>query len=555
MKRHVFAVVVAVLFVVLPAKDIIRASTSSYTVEDLGAIGGLVPTITGMNASGHVSGYVDAATGPRAVYFTGTVWAYVPGVATYSLATAINDRGDVAGYHFAPEGFRAFRYTRSSNTTTTIAALTGGNFAIGFAINATGEVVGYGNSSSGTRGWRAAPNGDTVMLPALGGSSSMACGINDSGWLVGAAATASGHQHPYAVDAGNNVTEIVPFDGATGFGEACAVDASGRIGGFATSGNVNRAFVYDNGALLNVDTFGSSDSRITATAAGVSVGWYMLANTVSAFRHTDADGSVNLNNLIAPDSGWQLEQAVAVNTTGQIAGNGLLNGVRRAFRLTPVSAPRDTTAPTISAVSATPSTVWPPNGELVNVTVSVEKDDATAVCSIASLTPDVDGSGSSGLTATVRAVGGVTYTLTVTCTDEAGNTSLPKSTDVVVPRDTTAPGITHLHATPDAIWPPNGKMVAVAVSVSATDDVDATPECSLTSVSGGGVYDAVKTGPFTANLRAEKNSDGSVRAYSLHVTCSDDAGNESTGVATVVVGKDPEVVKAFLRAQHAKLKK
>ena len=561
MKRHIFALVVAVLFVVLPAKDIIRASTSSYTVEDLGTIGGLVPTVTGMNASGKVSGYVNAPAGPRAVHFTGTAWEYVPGAATYSLAMAINASGDVAGYHLVPAGFLAFRYTAATGVTSTIAPLEGGSIGIGFAINASGEVVGYGDSSAGIRGWRAKPGGATVPLPTLGGTVSMACGINDAGQVVGSATTATGHQQAYRVEADNTVgAHIVPFDGATGSGHACAVDASGRVGGFTTSSNVNRAFVFTGGAPVNVDTFGSAESNVTAAAAGVSVGWYALTNTLRAFVHTDENGSVNLNDLITPGTGWVLEQAFAVNTAGQIAGNGRLNGQPAAFRLTPVSAPQDTTAPVISEVSATPSTVWPPNGELVPVTVSVTQDDDTAVCSLTSLTasaPTPDGSGITGpLTATVRAVGGVTYTLTVTCSDEAGNSS-SAATSVVVPPDTTAPVITHLHATPDAVWPPNGKMVPVTVSVSATDDVTATPECSLTSVSsnGGSASDAVKTGPFTANVRAEKNGDGSMRVYSLHVTCSDAAGNTSTGVAPVVVGKDWEAVKAYLRVQYEKLKK
>ena len=560
MKRHIFALVVAVLFVVVPTKDIIRASTTSYTVEDLGVIDGLVPNVTGMNASGQVSGYVYAASGPRAVRFTGTQWEYVPGAAAYSLAMAINDNGDVAGYHFVPEGFRAFRYTRSSNVTTSIAPLTGGTFAVGFAINANGVVVGYGDSPSGMRGWRAAPAGPTVMLPTLGGTFSMACGINDNGEVVGSATTAAGHQHPFMVDPDNNVTEIVPFAGATGSGHACAVDASGRVGGYATSGSVNRAFVFDNGALLNVDTFGSTDSNVAAAAAGVSVGWYTVSNTVSAFVHTDDNGSVNLNDLITPGSGWQLDQAFAVNTAGWIAGNGRLNGQPRAFRLTPVAAPKDTTAPVISAVSATPSTVWPPNGALVPVTVSVTATDNTdpaPVCSLTSLTasgPTPDGSGITGsLSVTVRAVGGVTYTLTVTCTDAAGNSS-SRSTDVVVPPDTTAPVISHVQATPDAIWPPNSKMVPVAVTVSATDDVDATPQCSLASISanGGSASDAEVTGPFTANVRSEKNSDGTVRVYTLHVKCADNAGNKSEGAATVVVGKDSEAVKAFLSGKAKK---
>lgn len=458
MKRHIFALVAAVLFVVLPAKDVIRASTSSYTVEDLGTIDGLVPTVTGMNASGQLSGYVTLPSGPRAVHFTGSGWKYLPGVASYSVAMAINDSGDGAGYHWAPEGFRAFRYTGSTGVGTTIDPLPGGSLAIGFAINATGEVVGYGNSSLGIRGWRAAVGLPTVMLPTLGGNQGIACGINDAGQVAGSATTATGHQHAYRVEPDNTaVTDIVPFNGPGGSGQGCAIDARGRVGGFTSTGDANRAFIFDSGAPVNVDTFaGSTQSTVAAIANGVSVGWFVANGAANAFVHTDQDGSANLNDLIAAGSGWHFGQAFAVNTSGQIAGNGTLNGVPRAFRLTPVAG--DTTPPVISAVSATPS----------------------------------------------------------------------------------------------SIWPPNGKMVPVTVSVSATDDVDAAPQCSLTSVSsnGGGSDDAAVTGQFTASLRSEKNADDSLRVYSLHVKCSDKAGNTSAGVATVVVARDLDAVKAFPRARE-----
>jgi hypothetical protein len=139
------------------------------------------------------------------------------------------------------------------------------------------------------------------------------------------------------------------------------------------------------------------------------------------------------------------------------------------------------------------------------------------------------------LSALLRATGGRTYTLSVRCSDVAGNHS-DGAVNVVVPPDTTAPVITSLSVSPAFVWPPNGKMVDVVVSVSATDNVDAAPTCSLASVSGGGSGEALVTGALTASVRAK---DGNV--YSLQVACSDRAGNRSVGSAIVTVGKDPGV--------------
>jgi hypothetical protein len=46
----------------------------------------------------------------------------------------------------------------------------------------------------------------------------------------------------------------------------------------------------------------------------------------------------DLNNMIAPGSGWELTDATAINDNGQISGSGVLNGIQtvnHAVRLDP----------------------------------------------------------------------------------------------------------------------------------------------------------------------------------------------------------------------------
>ena len=45
---------------------------------------------------------------------------------------------------------------------------------------------------------------------------------------------------------------------------------------------------------------------------------------------------IDLNTVIPPDSGWELQHASDVNNRGEITGFGVLNGARHAFVLTPV---------------------------------------------------------------------------------------------------------------------------------------------------------------------------------------------------------------------------
>jgi probable HAF family extracellular repeat protein len=643
MRRYTLAAL-AVLLVLLPSQQALQADQAPYTVEDLGTTpDGLVPTITGLNVRGQVAGYVTAADGNfRAVRYTnGVGWEYLRGIDGYSVANGINAAGDVVGYYFTPDGqFLAFRY-RDGSGVENVLPVGSGAMTLGYAINDAGDVVGMSMTATGEAvAFRASPGLPSLALPFL-----QACAINNAGQIAGYRLDATGTPHAVRLDPGSDPLSIDSFDGPAGYSYACAIDADGGVGGQANAGGVPHAFVYRPGEpLANLDTFGSSNSIVMAIADGVSVGAYGVADgSFRAFVHTAANGSSDLNGLLQDGSGWLLAQAKGVNAGGQIVGDGLLNGQPRAFRLTPAGAPKDTTAPVFTSLTATPSSVFPPKGQQVSVTVSATATDdsgLTPVCTLASVTgpgaapvdfnvtgantatvravggrtytmnevcvdasnnvasssvdvtilpdttapviasvaatpsrvwppndalvpvvvavtatDDVDdqpscaltGITSSGATAddfairgtfsgVVRAVGGRTYTLTVSCSDTAGNRSAA-STSVIVPPDTTAPVICDLSATPSTIWPPNGKMVPVTVSVTATDDVDASPSCALTSITGG---DAVITGQFTASVRASKNNDNN-RTYQLTVSCSDRAHNTSVRTVTVTVTKDEPV--------------
>ena len=653
MTRHIIAATFGALMVVLPVRQALRADATLYTVEDLGQFEGVAPAVTGMNAAGQLSGYVTGASGfPRAVRYTAEGgWEYVSGVSDfYSQATGINAAGDLVGYHFDGAAFRAFRWTPAGPSF--IDPLPGGTMTIGLAIDAAGNVVGQSDSSEGMRAFRAAPGLPPVALNALGGTAT-ACGINAAGQIAGYGVNGAGQQHGFRIETDGTVTDIAPLDGPAGFGFACAIDAAGRVGGRSTLGGNFRGFIFDSGAAGNVDTFASSEqSNVESVAEGVAVGWFLsLADGAPHAFVNDASGSADLNTLIAPGSGWQLDQAFAVNANGSIAGIGRLNGQPRAFRLTRVQAgdttapvitglsaspatigvpnnqmvtvtlnatasddqdpspvcsisgidgrrravtdfsvvgplsawlrarggatysiavacadasgnsasssvdvvvPPDTTAPVISAVSANPSTIWPPNGAGVTVTVSVtatDNVDASPVCALSDISVVPAATGDYGitgpLTAKVRAVGGRTYTLVATCRDTAGNSS-SAAVAVVVPPDTTAPVIESVVATPGILWPPNSKMVNVQVAISATDDVDALPQCSVKAVvvSGGPATDGIVTGTFTASVRAERD-----QSYTLKVVCRDAAGNASYGSTMVVVAKDSLTAKRIVQAK------
>jgi probable HAF family extracellular repeat protein len=634
MRRTILAglAAAAVLFI-LPSMNRVGAQAPLYTVQDLGTIDGAVPNVTGINASGEVSGYAIVMGRQRAVRFRDGSWSYVPGLPSdvSTLAFGINDHGDIVGYQLTAAGPRAYRYTDATGVIDLVAPLPGGTFTTGMAINNNGEVVGQANVPGGTRAWRAAPGLPAVALPTFGGTFGTACGINESGQIVGQASFADNTRHAYRVDVDGTITDLGTFDGKAGSSSACGIDAEGHVSGQAQASGQNRAFLFA-GGLTNIDAFGGTSSSAVATVNGTTIGFFNL-NGPRAFAHTAKEGSFDLNTRIPADSGWVLQQAKAVNAAGVVVGTGTLNGATRAFMVMPPAA--DTTPPTINSVSVTPSSIVPPNKAMVAVSVAVnatDDRDVSPTCSVSGIdghgAPAENYSVSGALSGYVRAVGGSTYTFFVTCEDIAGN-SAQGSADVVVPPDTTGPVFTNLSATPATIWPPlhqmvtvaisaaatddsgdvpvcllggitgsdstpsgdfavtgtytfnevctdssgnsswaatavyvppdttapvinsvsaspylvwppNGKMVPVTVTVSATDDADPVPACSISSITASEVApgDAVITGNLTAQVRATKDANNAVRVYTLHVTCADSAGNRAEKTVDVRVAKD-----------------
>ena len=111
--------------------------------------------------------------------------------------------------------------------------------------------------------------------------------------------------------------------------------------------------------------------------------------------------------------------------------------------------------------------------------------------------------------------------------------------------DTTAPVISSVTATPDALRPANHKMTDVFVGYQATD-LAGVPSCSL-SISSSEPVNGRNDGNTSADwqvldahhvrLRAERSDGGNGRLYTITVSCRDASGNQSSGTTTVAVPK------------------
>jgi hypothetical protein len=97
---------------------------------------------------------------------------------------------------------------------------------------------------------------------------------------------------------------------------------------------------------------------------------------------------------------------------------------------------------------------------------------------------------------------------------------------------------------PSSLWPPNGKLVPVTVSVTVADATSGAAGFALTGAAtstGDAATDIVGfqlgTPATTGQLRAERPDTGD-RVYELTYTARDAAGNASECAATVTVPHD-----------------
>ena len=103
------------------------------------------------------------------------------------------------------------------------------------------------------------------------------------------------------------------------------------------------------------------------------------------------------------------------------------------------------------------------------------------------------------------------------------------------------PKISVLTATPDVLWPPNGRMVSVTIGVTVTDDSDPSPACQISSVTSNepsAASDWSVTGPLSLSLRADRNGLGPGRIYSITVKCTNVSQLSASAEVSVLVPHD-----------------
>ncbi|NML16897.1 PEP-CTERM sorting domain-containing protein [Azohydromonas caseinilytica] len=251
----------------------------------------------------------------------------------FAVATDVNDRGDVAGSAYRPDGVSITPYIYRDGRADFFAANDQRDGEV-YGLNNLGQAVGRLGSAAYLY------DGQALRFLQHAEADVQAADINDAGTIAGELifSGGGGSRRPFTYRDGRYT--LLPTLGD--FSYVGVIDNAGRAVGFTDLPGGGRATVWDGQGVRLLGTLGGSYSTATNLNAR---GWILgVSATQVAEAHVFlyADGVMrDLNRLLRPeDAGqWELTYAYGLNDAGQIAGTGIFNGQTRGFVATPVPEP------------------------------------------------------------------------------------------------------------------------------------------------------------------------------------------------------------------------
>lgn len=322
-----------------------QISPTGYTLVDLGPVSGYKYSYAnGGNSNGGYVAVVCSNSSPfQAARYTPGVGVQLlsgPSGSYYSGTSAVNNSGWVVGnYATKAGGTKIPNIHPTLWTLTTAVDLTGaiGN-ASGINNLASPQIVGSTTKSSKTVGflWQ---NGSYVITTILGGS------INDFSEIVGTynglpASWKPGMSQPVyltsLVPGGSvSLSKIANNHQIVGYAQSADVDSGGNPLQHGVVWNTNGSINYDMGLFngggvyarfINSNGWVVGDYYPPSTGREEPFIWDPIAHVFN-----------DVNDLVdhAAYPGWVLISANGINDSGQICGDGNLNGVDHSFLLIP----------------------------------------------------------------------------------------------------------------------------------------------------------------------------------------------------------------------------
>lgn len=322
-----------------------------YTITDLGHldIPGGFGSGNDINENGQITGtflngpttraYIYDEEGMQAIPIIPGTFDLTSGAGGSGAGLAINNSGHVTGF----SGREVFIF--DGDTVSNIGPLTGQFAGAGRDINNHGTVVGYSSPQIFSYKAFVYDGINFNWLGTLGGQSSEAHSINDSGQITGWAHTSAGMEHAFLYTNGA-IQDLGTANVSESDSESRGYDinASGQVTGksYSPSSRVQQAFLYDGNQMQALGTLGGASS----VGYGINDSGQVVGQSVTAQGQSRAflyeDGVMHdLNSLIDPSDPLAhravITAAYSINNQGQITGEMKnLGPASSAFLLTPI---------------------------------------------------------------------------------------------------------------------------------------------------------------------------------------------------------------------------
>ena len=333
-----------VMLLALLAMAVGADAAVKYEVIDLGIQDGYLSSLaTGINESGQIVGY-NWKSDYEAIAFA---WDSINGMTSLgdlggggSAAHAINNNGQIVGVSLNTNGNQEAFTWDSVNGMVGLGDF-GGKYSIAEDINDNGVIVGSSVTLSGqTEGFVYDPVEGMQVFNAYGTSSTKIRGINNNGLITGVGTNIDGDNKAFIFDItdGLTVTEIDTV--GVSFGNK--INDNGIVSGWtAMSNGLPEGFISDGVTITKVGILGSTSNLFSINNDGQAVGYDLVNGSDERGLYFDGElGLVYLDDLIDPASGWAMGQARSINNNGMIVGQATNSlGEVHAVLLNPVPEP------------------------------------------------------------------------------------------------------------------------------------------------------------------------------------------------------------------------
>ncbi|HLJ28939.1 MAG TPA: HAF repeat-containing protein [Candidatus Angelobacter sp.] len=301
------------------------AEGQTYVITDLGTLRPGSARVHDINSLGQA---VGASGHPHGSDTHAFFWSqkggirdlgFLPG-GDYSVASAINDSGQVVGTSNSQDGMHAFLWTAGTGLQQ-LPLLSETDSSSAYAINGSGQIAGASGSHAVI--W----SGNAVEdLGTLGGSWSEAHGINNAGQVVGVSDTKAGpHAFLWSDAAPMQDLGTLPGDSSS---RANRISDQGAVVGASEGMEGVRAFIWTKNA--GMQQIGSLQGGGYSEAFGINnlgqvVGQSGSSLGTRAFLWTSG-AIADLNDLVPGlPVGVILTGAFSINDKGEIVAFGVIN--------------------------------------------------------------------------------------------------------------------------------------------------------------------------------------------------------------------------------------